>query len=121
MNHSLPLCPWDSPGKNNVVGLSFPSSGKLLDPGIEPVSLKPPALAARLFTTSVTYYCECVFIKIFYSTEDFPSYLGYSPKYSSSSLFFFSVSFICFPSFFLSVCINLTYLYGIIFQSDATS
>ena len=29
-------------------GLSFPSSGDLLDPGIEPVS---PALAGRFFTT----------------------------------------------------------------------
>ena len=28
--------------------LPFPSSGDLLDPGIEPVSLVPPALARRM-------------------------------------------------------------------------
>ena len=31
-------------------GLSFPSSGDLPDPGIEPVSLRSPALAGRFFT-----------------------------------------------------------------------
>ena len=33
-------------------GLPFPSPGDLPDPGIEPASLMPPALAGRLFTTS---------------------------------------------------------------------
>ena len=33
-------------------GLSFPSSGDLPDPGIEPVSLRSPALAGRFFTGS---------------------------------------------------------------------
>ena len=32
------LCPWDFPGKNTGVGLPFPSSGDLPDPGIEPRS-----------------------------------------------------------------------------------
>ena len=32
-------------------GLPFPPSGNLPDPGIEPVSLIPPTLAGRLFTT----------------------------------------------------------------------
>ena len=32
-------------------GLLFPSSGDLLDPGIEPMSLVSPALAGGFFTT----------------------------------------------------------------------
>ena len=32
-------------------GLPFPPPGDLLDPGIEPVSLVPPALAGGFFTT----------------------------------------------------------------------
>ena len=32
------LCPWDFPGKNTGVGLPFPSSGDLPDPGREPRS-----------------------------------------------------------------------------------
>ena len=35
-------------------GLPFPPPGDLLTPGIEPVSLKPPALAVGFFTTSAT-------------------------------------------------------------------
>ena len=31
--------------------LPFPTSGDLPNPGIEPVSLEPPALAGGLFTT----------------------------------------------------------------------
>ena len=33
----------------------FPTSVSLLDPGIEPMSLTPPALASRFFTTSATW------------------------------------------------------------------
>ena len=33
-------------------GLSFPSLGDLPNPGIEPMSLEPPALARGFFTTS---------------------------------------------------------------------
>ena len=33
-------------------GLSFPSPGDLLDPGIKPVSLVSPALAGGFFTTA---------------------------------------------------------------------
>ena len=44
------LCPWDSPG------LSFPPPADLPDPGIKPMSLVSPALAGRLFTTSVKQY-----------------------------------------------------------------
>ena len=36
-------------------GLPFPSPGDLPDPGIEPVSLMPPALAGRFFTTGATW------------------------------------------------------------------
>ena len=34
--------------------LPFPSSGDLLDPGIEPVSLVPPALAGGCFTQTLS-------------------------------------------------------------------
>ena len=36
-------------------GLSCPPSGDLPHPGIEPMSLKSPALAGRFFTTSTTW------------------------------------------------------------------
>ena len=36
-------------------GLPCPSPGDLFDPGIEPESLKSPALAGRIFTTSTTW------------------------------------------------------------------
>ena len=36
-------------------GLPFPSPGNLSKPGIEPKSLKLPALVGGFFTTSVTY------------------------------------------------------------------
>ena len=36
-------------------GLPCPSSGDLPDPGIEPVSLKPAALAGKFFTTGATW------------------------------------------------------------------
>ena len=54
-------------------GLSCPPLGDLADPGIEPVSLKSPALAGRLFTTSTTqevplsvYVPVCVCVCISY-------------------------------------------------------
>ena len=36
-------------------GLPCPSPGNLPDPGIEPASLKSPALAGRFFTTSAIW------------------------------------------------------------------
>ena len=36
-------------------GLPCPPPGDLPDPGIEPMSLKSPALAGRFFTTSTTW------------------------------------------------------------------
>ena len=55
-------------------GLSFPSLGDLPNPGIEPMSLEPPALARGFFTTSprrkqLVIYTSVVVIskKFFYS------------------------------------------------------
>ena len=50
------LCPWDSPGKNTGVGCHALLHRVFLtqDPGMEPVSLMPPALAGGLFTASPT-------------------------------------------------------------------
>ena len=39
-------------------GLPFPPPGDLPDPGIEPVSLMPPALAGGFFTTSITWEAQ---------------------------------------------------------------
>ena len=36
-------------------GLPFPSPGDLPDPGMEPMSLRSPALAVQFFTSSSTY------------------------------------------------------------------
>ena len=46
------LCPWDFPGKNIGVGLSFPSPGDLPNPEIKPTSL---VLAGGLFTMMECY------------------------------------------------------------------
>ena len=50
------LCdPMDcSPPGSSAHGI-FPSPGDLPDPGIEPTSLMPPALAGGFFTTSATW------------------------------------------------------------------
>ena len=44
-------------------GLPFPSPGDLPNPGIEPASLKFPALAGGFFTTSTTWEAQtlCIF------------------------------------------------------------
>ena len=39
-------------------GLPCPSPGDLPDPGIEPMTLRPPALAGRYFTTSATWEAQ---------------------------------------------------------------
>ena len=44
-------CPWDFPGKNTGVGCHF----LLPNPGTEPSSLTPPALAGGFLTTSITW------------------------------------------------------------------
>ena len=51
--------PWSSvhgifQARNTGAGLPCPPPGDLSDPGIEPVSLMSPALAARFFTTGAT-------------------------------------------------------------------
>ena len=40
------LCPWDFPGKNTGVGVTFRLPGDLPDSGIEPASFVSPALQA---------------------------------------------------------------------------
>ena len=62
LNLTRLLCPWDFPGKNTGVGLLFPSSGDLPDPGFEPASLVSSALVGRFFTTKPPgklVYCYC--------------------------------------------------------------
>ena len=39
-------------------GLSFPTPGDLLNPGIEPTSLVSPALAGGFFTTSTSWEAQ---------------------------------------------------------------
>ena len=51
---------WDSPGKNTGVGWHIPSPGDLPDPGIKTVSVTPPELVGRLFTTSTTWEVHCI-------------------------------------------------------------
>ena len=43
------------PRQEYCSGLPFPPPGARLDPGIEPASLAPPALAGRFFTMSTTW------------------------------------------------------------------
>ena len=40
--------------------VAMPSSRNLLDPGIEPATLMPPALAGGFFTTSTTWEAQSV-------------------------------------------------------------
>ena len=63
-------------GQEYWSGLLCPPPGDLPDPGIEPdpVFLKSPALAGRLFTTSATweayiyvYICMCIYTYEYYS------------------------------------------------------
>ena len=52
--HQAPLSMWFS-RQEYWSGLPFPSPGDLPDPGIEPMILTCPALAAEFFTTSTTW------------------------------------------------------------------
>ena len=49
------------------IGLPFPSLGDLPDPGIEPISLKSPALTDGFFTTEPTFFVvvDFFFNKVF--------------------------------------------------------
>ena len=47
------LCPGNFPGKNTGVGCHALPPVDLPDPGIEPESLAPPALAGGLFTAEI--------------------------------------------------------------------
>ena len=46
--------------------LPFPTLGDLSDPGIKPMSLVPPALAGKFFTTSADWEAQQVNGIIFY-------------------------------------------------------
>ena len=48
--HQAPLS-MRFPRQENWTGLPFPPPGDLTNPGIEPKSLRSPALAGRFFTT----------------------------------------------------------------------
>ena len=48
------LCPWDSPGKNTLVGCHALLHGIFPTQGCNPLSLMPPALAGGFFTTRAT-------------------------------------------------------------------
>ena len=50
-------------------GLLFPSPGDLPHPGIEPVSLMPPALAGGVFATSTTWEVPSVVYICVYKTN----------------------------------------------------
>ena len=49
------LCPWGFSRQEYWSGLTFPSPGDLPDPGIEPTSLVPLAMAGGFFTTNATW------------------------------------------------------------------
>ena len=122
MNHSLPLCPWDSPGKNNVVGCHFLLQGNFLTQVLNLclLSLLPwqPDYLPQVSPTTVSVFL----LKYSIVRKIFPHILVIPPNTVLPLCFsFLLLSSASHPSFFFSVCINLTYLYGIIFQSDATS
>ena len=52
--------PWDSPGKNTGVDCHAFLQGDLPDPGMKPVFLKSPALAAGFFATNGTWEAHLV-------------------------------------------------------------
>ena len=66
------LCPWDSPGKNTGVEVFCPPPRDLPNPGIEPESLKSPALSGGFFTTSAPWeaciHVYCSFFRLFSDT-----------------------------------------------------
>ena len=76
-------------------GLSCPPPGDLPEPGIEPASLKSPALVGRFFTTSATWEAQTIwyFFFFFFSLENplgrrFDFYLN---KASTQCKYFISV------------------------------
>ena len=64
-----PAIPWTVAGQASLSmgfprqeywsGLPFPSPGGFPNPGMEPVSLMPPALAGWFFVTSATWEARC--------------------------------------------------------------
>ena len=121
MNHSLPLCPWDSPGKNNGVGCHFLLQGNFLTQGLNLCLLSllhwQPDYLPLVSPTIVSVFL----LKYSIVQKIFPHILVIPPIQFFLCFSFLLLSSAFHPSFFLSVCINLAYLYGIIFQSVATS
>ena len=60
--HQAPLS-MGFPRQEYWSGLLFPSAGDLPDPGIEPMTLRSPALASRFFTTGTTWVLSFFFLK----------------------------------------------------------
>ena len=51
----MPLCPWDSPGKNTGVGCRALRQGIFLSQGDQTLFPMSPALAGEFLTTSATW------------------------------------------------------------------
>ena len=81
-------------------GLSFPPSGDLANPGIEPESLMSPALAGRLFITRTTWEVHYKTCLKFQRAVQWISVYCF-PRFSSYQDFsiFISSMHICFPFF----------------------
>ena len=60
------------PRQEHWSGLPFPSPGHLPDPGIEPTSLKSPALVGRFFTTSATREAQTIPVTQTWSCSEAP-------------------------------------------------
>ena len=71
-------------------GLPLPTLGDLPDPGIEPESLMPPALAGGFFTTNATWEAPFIFISLYYLCISIS--LLFLSFYLSISVFYFYLS-----------------------------
>ena len=49
------ICPWGFSRREYRSGLQCPPAGELLEPGIEPATLRSPALAGGFLTTNATW------------------------------------------------------------------
>ena len=94
-------------------GLPCPSPGDLPNPGMEPVSVKSPALASRFFTTSTTWEA-CIYLgpieisdlsgfpQIWLSVFLLVMWLGVSQRLKLSSLWCFGKMFVIYGPRILS-------------------
>ena len=83
-----PSGPGDSPRKNTGVGCQFLLQGNIPDPGIEPWSLKSPALASGFFTNSATWESHIILTSV--SKYTFFSHLLSKMHMSSVTLHLFN-------------------------------